>query len=110
MGEGKVVVPMKVAKGSWVQIEQVVLEPGQRAPQVPEDTKAVSLMLWVKGTLLEEASVGDTVEIETAIGRRLTGKLVAENPPYIHGFGRPIPELLTLGNEFRALIERGDRK
>ena len=29
---------------------------------------------------------------------------------YIHGFGRPIPELLTLGNEFRALIEGGDRK
>ncbi len=101
---------VKVPKGSWVQIEQVVLEPEERAPQVPEDTKAVPLKLWVKGTLLEDASIGDTVEIETAIGRRLTGKLVAENPPYTHGFGRPVPELLTLGNEFRALFERGDRK
>ncbi len=102
--------PVKVAKGSWVQIEQVVLEPGQRAPQVPDDTKAVPLMLWVKGTLLEDAAIGDSVEIETAIGRRITGKLVAENPPYTHGFGRPIPELLSLGNEFRALVERGNRK
>lgn len=102
--------PVKVAKGSWVQIEQVVLEPGQRAPQVPDDTKAVPLMLWVKGTLLEDAAIGDSVEIETAIGRRIAGKLVAENPPYTHGFGRPIPELLSLGNEFRALVERGNRK
>ena len=101
---------VRIAKGSWVRVEQVVMKPGERAPQVPEDTKAVPLMLWVKGTLLEEASIGDTVEIETAIGRRMSGKLVAENPPYIHGFGRPIPELLTLGNEFRALIEGGDRK
>jgi len=101
---------MRIAKGSWVQVEQVVMKPGERAPQVPEDTKAVPLMLWVKGTLLEEASVGDTVEVETAIGRRMTGKLVAENPPYIHGFGRPIPELLGVGAELRALLERGDRK
>ncbi|MCK7476174.1 MAG: 2-amino-4-oxopentanoate thiolase subunit OrtA [Candidatus Moduliflexus flocculans] len=101
---------MRIAKGSWVQVEQVVMQPGERAPQVPEDTKAVPLMLWVKGTLLEEASVGDTVEIETAIGRRMTGKLVAENPPYTHGFGRPIPELLGVGAELRALLERGDRK
>jgi hypothetical protein len=101
---------MRIAKGSWVQVEQVVMKPAERAPQVPEDTKAVPLMLWVKGTLLEEASVGDTVEVETAIGRRMTGKLVAENPPYIHGFGRPIPELLGVGAELRALVEGGDRK
>ena len=101
---------MRISKGSWVQVEQVVMKPGERAPQVPDDTKAVPLMLWVKGTLLEEASVGDTVEIETAIGRRMTGRLVAENPPYIHGFGRPIPELLGVGAELRALVEGGDRK
>jgi hypothetical protein len=40
----------------------------------------------------------------------MTGKLVAENPPYIHGFGRPIPELLGVGAELRALVEGGDRK
>jgi len=101
---------VKVPKGSWVQIEQVVLKPEERAPQVPEDTKAVPLMLWVKGTLLEDASLGETVEIETAIGRRLTGKLVAENPPYTHGFGRPVPELLSVGKEFRELIERSCRR
>ena len=40
----------------------------------------------------------------------MSGKLVAENPPYTHGFGRPIPELLTVGAEFRALAERGSRR
>jgi hypothetical protein len=65
-------------------------------------------MLWTKGFLDHEARLGETVEIRTAIGRRLTGKLVAVNPPYVHGFGRPIPELLEVGNELRSLIAKGD--
>ncbi|MFW5855941.1 MAG: 2-amino-4-ketopentanoate thiolase, partial [Bacillota bacterium] len=29
----------KIKKGSWVQIEQTLLEPGERAPQVPKETQ-----------------------------------------------------------------------
>ncbi len=33
----------------WVIIHNIVLTPEERAPQVPEDTKKVSLEMWVKG-------------------------------------------------------------
>ncbi|NQU59112.1 MAG: 2-amino-4-ketopentanoate thiolase [Rhodospirillales bacterium] len=94
----------KIAKGSWVEIHAVVLKPGERAPQVPDDTQAVPLEMRAKGFLVEAAAVGEAVSITTAADRRLTGTLVAINPPYAHGFGSPIPELLSIGREVRALL------
>lgn len=99
----------KVKKGSWVQIEQVLLEPGERAPNVPEETQKVPLKLWVKGFLLDDAEIGDEVEIRTIIGRILKGKLVAENPRYEHDFGKPIPELLSVREDFMKVIEGGEK-
>lgn len=95
---------MPVLAGTWVQIEQTVLAPEERAPQIPEETKKTPLLLRAKGFLKQDAEMGDEVAIETIIGRTLRGKLLAVNPPYTHGFGRPIPELLRAGQEFRALI------
>ena len=40
---------VSVKKGDWVQIENIILPAGQRAPQVPADTQACDLKLWVKG-------------------------------------------------------------
>lgn len=92
----------KATRGSWVEIEIVVLEPGKRAPQVPEDTQRTPLMQWVNGYLVnEEAKIGDEVEIETLIGRRIKGKLSNTNPQHIHNFGRPVKELLDVGVELR---------
>jgi hypothetical protein len=48
--------------------------------------------------------LGDQVEIVTVTGRRLNATLVEVNPAYAHGFGPPIPELLTIGSEVRALL------
>lgn len=93
-----------IKKGSWVEVHKIVLEPGERAPQVPEDTKKVPLEMIVKGYLKGDAKVGDEVEITTAVGRVVSGKLTAVNPPYDHGFGEPIPELITIGNEVREII------
>ncbi len=92
---------------TWVQIESTVLSPGERAPSLPEDTAACPLVLWVKGFLKHQALVGDVVEIETIIGRTLSGKLLEMNPPYEHTFGRPIPELLSVREEFRRLSSPG---
>ena len=39
---------VSVKKGDWVQIENIILPAGQRAPQVPADTQACDLKLWVK--------------------------------------------------------------
>jgi hypothetical protein len=35
-----------IKKGTWVLIHRNVLEPSERAPQVPDDTKKVPLALW----------------------------------------------------------------
>ncbi len=92
---------------SWVQIESTVLSPDERSPHLPEETAACPLVLWVKGFLKGPALVGDMVEIETIIGRTLSGKLLEVNPPYEHTFGRPIPELLEVRKDFRSLSCRG---
>jgi len=98
-----------VAPGTWVEIHRIVLPAGERAAQVPEDTQRVPLELRVKGFLLAPAAVGDEAEIETPAGRRLRGTLVEVNPPYTHGFGAPVPELVTIGSEVRALLRRRRR-
>jgi 2-amino-4-ketopentanoate thiolase alpha subunit len=86
-----------VAKGTWVQVEQVVLDPSQRAPSLPEDTRRVPYMLQVSGFLLENASLGEDARVRTLIGRELGGRLTTVNPSYAHSFGETIPELLDIG-------------
>jgi len=96
-------------KGDWVRIYNIVLQPEERAPQVPEDTKKVPLELWDKGFLLNaEAKIGDEVEVETYIGRKIKGKLLEINPFYDHDFGKCVPELLYIGRQLRGILEDGD--
>jgi hypothetical protein len=97
-----------VARGTWVELHRVVLAPGERAPQVPEETRAVPLELRVKGFLTADASLGEEAEVRTRAGRRLRGVLGRALPAYEHGFGPPVPELLAVGPELRALLERED--
>jgi hypothetical protein len=101
-------VPELAAAGSWVEIHRIVLPAGERAPQVPEDTKHVPLEMRVKGFLAAPAAIGEEVEIVTRSGRRLRGRLVEVNPAYTHSFGAPLPELVTIGEEVRRLL-RGER-
>lgn len=102
---------MKISKGTWVQIHQIVLNPNERAPQVPDDTKLVPLELRVNGFLDEDAHLDEQVTITTLIGRKLTGRLSRVEPRYEHNFGQPIPALLTIGRELRDfLFEEGTTK
>jgi hypothetical protein len=94
----------KVPVGTWVQVERTILMSGERSKNLPEETRECPLVLWVKGFLLEEAGMGQVVEIRTIIGRRQRGRLFAVNPPYEHNFGKPITELLTVGEELRNLL------
>ena len=96
----------KAKKGQWVEIENVVLTPKERAPQLPEDTKATPLMMWTKGFLVNEsAAIGETVKIITLADRAAEGKLVAINPRHEHDFGQTVQELLEVGLEVRKEIE-----
>lgn len=96
-----------VAKGTWVEIQRIVLPPGERAPQIPEDTQRVPLEMRVKGFLTAPARPGEEAEIETVAGRRLRGTLAEANPPYSHSFGPPIPELAVIAGEVRAMLRQG---
>lgn len=89
-----------VEKGTWVEIEQVVLQPAERSIALPEDTKKVPYILRVSGFLEQDAEIGQNVEIKTIIGRVLSGKLIVINPSYQHSFGTVVPELLTIGTEY----------
>ncbi|HXQ21736.1 MAG TPA: 2-amino-4-oxopentanoate thiolase subunit OrtA [Candidatus Acidoferrales bacterium] len=96
-----------IAKGTWVEIHRIVLPVGERAAQVPEETKRVPLEMRVKGFLVAPAALGEEAEIVTRAGRRLWGTLTEVNPAYDHSFGPPVPELSTIGEEVRAIL--GDR-
>lgn len=100
---------MKLNKGEWVQIHQIVLKPEERAPQVPEDTKKVPLELWVKGILQHDANIGEKAEIVTMTGRKVEGELVQANPPYVHTFGDFVPELLKIDMQLREILFGGEQ-
>jgi 4-hydroxy-tetrahydrodipicolinate reductase len=69
----------------------------------------VPLEMRVKGFLAEPAAVGAQAEIMTAARRRLRGTVVEINPAYTHGFGAPVPELTTIGDEVRTILRQRGR-
>lgn len=89
----------KIKTGTWVEIEQIVLKPEERASALPEDTRKVPYVLHVSGFLLEDAVLGQEARIRTVIGRELLGKILVVNPSYTHSFGDTVPELLVIGLE-----------
>ncbi len=93
-----------VPAGTWVELHEIVLPAGRRAPQVPEETQRVPLERTVRGWLVSPAALGDRAEVTTAAGRQLGGRLVEVAPAYSHSFGPPVPELSQVGAELRALL------
>jgi len=89
-------------EGDLVQIHRIILKPDQRPDSLPESTKSVPYECWIKGFLLgREASIGEEVQIETFVGREISGVLVSVNPAYDHSFGLPQKELLSIGRELK---------
>ena len=94
----------RATRHTWVEVHRIVLPPGERAPQVPAETQRVPLEMRVKGFITHEATLGEEAEIVTPAGRTLTGTLTAIQPAYTHLYGAPIPELLPIGGEVRAIL------
>lgn len=86
---------------------QYSIDSRRRAPQVPEDTKKVSLEMWVKGFIQSDASIGDLVEVKTITGRLVKGNLLKVNPYYTHDYGKCIPELLQIGIQAKEILFGG---
>jgi hypothetical protein len=97
--------PERASAQTWVEVHRLVLAPGERAPQTPDDTRQMPLELKVKGFLTHDATIGEEVDIITPAGRTLSGTLIAINPAYTHMFGVPIPELSCIGGEVRAILK-----
>jgi len=89
-------------KGDLVLIHKTILNPDERPDTLPACTKSVPYEGWVKGFLLNsQATIGTEVQIETFIGREISGTLVSLNPAYDHTFGLPQKELLFIGRDLR---------
>ena len=94
----------RAVKNTWVEIGGIVLQQGDRAPNLPDDTQRVPLEMRVKGFLRHDAEKGGEAEIITLSGRIVKGKLTGINPSYDHMFGRPVPELSHIAGEIRAIL------
>lgn len=96
-------------KGDWVRIHNVVLKAEERTAKLPEDTKKCDLQMWTKGILQdEEAKIGDSITVETAVGRFEKGILLEEGPYYTHSYGKFVPEIIEIDNRLRKIMHGGD--
>jgi hypothetical protein len=98
--------PIRCAAGDWVEVRYVLLEPADRSANLPADTAAQPLLVWVKGFARSAAQLGDEIETETVTGRVAAGVLTDVNPGYDHTFGRPTPELTHVGRDLRARLAK----
>ena len=94
-------------RGDWVRLRSVILSPGGRAPQVPEDTAETPLTQWVKGWLISDADIGSKARVRTQTGREVEGILQEVFPFYDHGFGEFIPELHKVREDIRRVMRDG---
>jgi len=59
----------------WVEVEGILLETADRSKNLPADTAAQPLRMWIKGFAQAEANVGEEVTVEVMVG---VGVTVAE--------------------------------
>ncbi|MFA6377785.1 MAG: 2-amino-4-oxopentanoate thiolase subunit OrtA [Acholeplasmataceae bacterium] len=85
-----------IPKGTYVEIEKVVLFPDERASHIPLDTKKLPLVMRIKGFLSEDSLEGQEVNILTVTKRLEKGKLVAVKPFYSHTFGHFVDEVMEV--------------
>lgn len=88
-------------KGDYVEIKITILNPEERAENLPEDTKKFAYEGKLRGYLLQDANIGEVVTVETPIGRFVKGVLLGEVKEYEHNFGEPIRELIDVGKKVK---------
>ncbi len=94
-----------VPAGTWVELERVILKPGERAPGIPADTASVPFSARVRGFLVTPAHMGTIAEARTQAGRVVTGRLRAVLPRNPADFGDPSPELLQVGKAMKQRLQ-----
>lgn len=96
-----------IPAGTWVELERVILRPGERAPGIPADTASVPFAARVRGFLVAPARKGATTEVRTQADRLVTGRLRSVLPRNPANFGDPSPELLQVGKAMKRRLSTG---
>ena len=96
-------------KGDWVRIHSVVLKAAERTAKIPVDTQKCDLEMWTKGTLQEDAEIGDEVTVVTAANRTEKGTLIEVGPYYTHSYGKFVPEIIEIDKQLREIMFGGDK-
>lgn len=94
-------------QGSFVLIVADILPPDQRSASLPIETRQTPLQQWLKGTLVEDANLGDLAIIRTQTGRLVQGTLLEFHPRFQHSFGEYVPELALIRTMIDTLMPRG---
>jgi len=79
----------------------MILQAGERAAGIPEDTAATPLVMWVKGHLTQDSNLGEQAEIVTATGRIEQGILEEVEPVTRLDYGQYIPEIGQISSVVR---------
>ena len=95
-----------IPAGTWVELERVILRPGERAPGIPADTASVPFAARVRGFLIAATPKGATAEVRTQADRVVSGRLRAVLPRNPADFGNPSPELLQVGKAMRQRLHQ----
>jgi 2-amino-4-ketopentanoate thiolase alpha subunit len=91
-------------QNDWVLVQKIILESDQRAENLPQDTRSVPLVMWLKGFLVDDiAEIGKNITIKTMTDRITTGILVEVFPNYSHSFGNFVPEIMEIGRQLKRV-------
>ncbi|MDR2168464.1 MAG: 2-amino-4-ketopentanoate thiolase [Clostridiales bacterium] len=93
-----------VKAGTWVEIRNIILEANERATNLPEDTAAKPLIMWVKGNLIQDSKIGEPVQVQTATGRLESGILEKIEPVVDLGYGQFVAEILEIRAKVRGAL------
>lgn len=96
-------------KGDYVRIRRQIVPAGERDASVPADTAATPLVMWDKGYIQQDASIGEECTVITRVGRPEHGTLIEESPCYELNYGSFVPEILAIDDQLRKALFGGDQ-
>lgn len=95
-----------IKKGTWVEVEEMVLSPEDRSTIIPEETKRTPLKSFIRGKCLSDCELGEEVQVETNVGRIAKGIIVDIEPGYYHTYGKYVEEISNIGKQAREIISK----
>ena len=90
-----------------MSIRSTILNAGERADNIPQDTAATPLVMWIKGFLTADCEMGGEATVRTVTGRTEKGALEEANPTTTVNYGDFVPEVFKIGADARKVLFGG---